>query len=161
MIKSIQILLFSSVILVLTNCGFQPIYQTTDRNIDTITYSIKFTNDPGFEIKNKIKEVFNYSKTENLYTVYLTVHQTSTPLIVNTNGTVSKYRLEVIIHFEVFEESNDQNIYVDVVRGFAEYLVQTSEIQTDEKRKQAVEVATQDAIQMMSAKIQSNIARSQ
>ncbi len=161
MVRSIKIYFFSLIILVLTSCGFQPIYKTTDRNLDTINYSVKFKNDPGYEIKNKIKEVFSYSGSDNFYTVYLTVHQASTPLIVNTNGTVSKYRLEVIVHFEVFEESNDQNIYLDVVRGFAEYLVQTSEIQTNEKRKQAVEIATQDAIQMMSAKIQSNIARSQ
>ena len=57
----------------------------------------------------------------------------------------------------VYENDSDNKIYKDTVRGFAEYLVQTSEIQTSEKHKQAIEIATQEAVQMMSTKIQSNI----
>tara|TARA_B100001996_G_scaffold83165_1_gene61340 strand:- start:596 stop:1081 length:486 start_codon:yes stop_codon:yes gene_type:complete len=161
MVRSIRIYILSLLILVLTSCGFQPIYKTADRNIDSVNYSVKFKNEPGYEVKNKIKEVFNYSNSENFYTVNLTVHESNTPLIVNTNGTVSKYRLEIIIHFDLIKNSTNKSIYEDVVRGFAEYFVQTSEIQTNEKRKQAIEVATEDAIQMMSVKIQSNIAQSE
>ena len=63
--------------------------------------------------------------------------------------------------FDVIKSDSANKIYFDISRGFAEYLVQTSEIETDEKRKQAIEIATQDAIQMMSIKIQSNIRQSQ
>ena len=58
--------ILSLLILVLTSCGFQPIYKTADRNIDSVNYSVKFKNEPGYEVKNKIKEVFNYSNSENL-----------------------------------------------------------------------------------------------
>ena len=57
--------------------------------------------------------------------------------------------------------NSDDKIYADVSRGFAEYLVQTSEIDTDEKLKQAIEIATNEAIQMMSIKIQGNILQLQ
>ena len=66
-----------------------------------------------------------------------------------------------MISFEVHVTDSGNKIYSDVSRGFSEYLVQTSEIQTNEKYKQAIEIATREAVQMMSIKIQSNILQSQ
>ena len=159
MIRLFKIYILFFIIFSLTNCGFQPIYKTTDQNLNTVNYSIKFKNEPSYEIKNKIQEIFR-SSSDNFYTIALDTNQTSIPIIINTNGTVSKYRIEIMIDFEVVETENNKKVYNDVVRGFAEYLVQVSEIQTSEKRKQAIQIATQEAVQMMSAKIQSNILQS-
>ena len=102
-----------------------------------------------------------YSKNEALYLINLDVTENQTPLIINSNGTVSKYRVEIIIYFEIQESTSENIIYNNVSRGFSEYLVQTSEIQTNEKFKQAKEIAANDAVQMMKIKIQNNISRTQ
>ena len=157
MIRSFNIHILFLLILVLSSCGFKPIYKTTENSLNSETYVIEFQNDPGYLIKSKILEVYNSSSSQNLYTIHLGVNQDSTPLITNTDGTVNKYRIEVVMAFDVSKSNSENKIYSDISRGFAEYLVQTSEIETDEKRKQAIKIATQEAVQMMSIKIQSNV----
>ncbi len=147
-------------IFILFSCGFKPIYKTTENNFNTSTYSIEFQNEPDYLIKNKILEFYNSSSEDNFYTINLDTSMNSTPLITNTNGTVSKYRIEVIIDFNVNESNSKNIVYSDTTRGFAEYLVQTSEIETNEKLKQAIQIAAHEAIRMMSAKIQSNVLNS-
>ena len=44
----------------------------------------------------------------------------------------------------------------DVVRGLAQYSVETSEIESDDKKKRMIRTATSSAIQMMISKIQSD-----
>ena len=161
MTKPIRVYILFLLLIVLANCGFQPIYKATDNNLNISDYSVKYQNEPSYIIKNKIQEIFNYSSSDSVYTIDLNTQQRDIPLIINTNGTVSKYRVEVIMYFNVYENDSDNKIFNDIVRGFAEYLVQTSEIQTSEKHKQAIEIATQEAVQMMSTKIQSNIFQSQ
>jgi len=161
MIRPIKIHILFLLVLFLTSCGFKPIYKTTENNLNVQTYSVEFQNNPGYLIKSKILEMYNSSSSQSLYTIHLITNQGSTPLITNTDGTISKYRIEVVMTFDVFKSNSENKIYSDISRGFAEYLVQTSEIETDEKRKQAIQIATNEALQMMSIKIQSNILQSQ
>lgn len=161
MLRPIKTYILFLLVLVLTSCGFKPIYKTTENNFNNETYSVEFKNDPGYLIKNTILEKYNTSSTQNLYTINLSVKQNNTPLIINTDGTISKYRIEVTISFSVTKSNSENKIYSDVSRGFAEYLVLASEIETNEKLKQAVEIATNEAVQMMSIKIQSNILQTE
>ena len=161
MIRSLYIYILFLLILVFTSCGFKPIYQTSENNLHDETYSVEFKEDPGYLIKSKILEVYNAPSSQSMYTIELNTSTNSASLITNTDGTVSKYRVEVIITFDVTRSNSGNKIYADISRGFAEYLVQTSEIETDEKRKQAIGIAADEALQMMSIKIQSNILQSQ
>ena len=157
MIRPININILFLLILFFSSCGFKPIYKSTENSLNSEIFAIEFLNDPGYLIKSKILEEYDYSSSQNQYTIHLGTNQQSVPLITNTDGTVSKYRIEVIIAFNVIKSNSENKIYEDISRGFAEYHVQTSEIETSEKRKQAIEIATQEAVQMMSIKIQSNI----
>ena len=159
--RLIKISVLFLLVLFLSSCGFKPIYKTTENSLNSEIYAIEFLNDPGYLIRNKILEIYNSSSSQSLFTIQLNASQGSAPLITNTDGTISKYRIEVVITFEVSESSTANKVYGGISRGFAEYLVQTSEIETDEKLKQAIEIATSEAVQMMSIKIQSNILRSQ
>ena len=159
MFKIIKLYFFIIAIIVLTGCGFQPVYKDSKTSLNIADYRIHFNNDPAYEIKNEIQEIFNSSSLDSTYQINLSIQEESTPLIVNTNGTVSKYRLEVVVYFDVNDSVTNLTIYQNIVRGFAEYFVQTSEIQTEEKRKQALTTATQDAMQMMLTKIQSNFLK--
>ena len=161
MIRFIKIHILFLLILVLTSCGFKPIYKISENSLNSATYAIEFQNDPEYLIKNKILESFSASPSESLYTIHINATQGSTPLITNTDGTVSKYRISVTIVFHITKPDSESKIYDDTTRGFAEYLVQTSEIETEEKLRQAIEIATHEAVQMMSIKIQSNILHTQ
>jgi hypothetical protein len=149
---------FLLILLVITvSCGFQPIYKTGNEKERLLEFNLNFYNEPSYEIKNTIKSAFLDSQTTALYSINLDVIENQSALVTNANGTVSKYRVEVIINFEVDESSSGKNIYTGISRGFSEYLVQTSEIETNGKYKQAIEIAAHEAVQMMSIKIQSNI----
>ena len=78
------------------------------------------------------------------------------PLITNTDGTIAKYRIEIIIDFKVKDKNENKYIMNDIVRGFAQYSVETSEIESDDKKKRMIRTATSSAIQMMISKIQSD-----
>ena len=77
-------------------------------------------------------------------------------MITNTDGTISKYGIEIIIYFKVKATNTDEFLINDVVRGFAQYTVETSEIESDDKKKRMIQTATSSAIQMMTSKIQSD-----
>ena len=158
---NIRILFFLTFLTCTVSCGFQPIYQVGSGKEKLLEFNLQFNNAVSYETKNIIKNTFQASEDKALYSIGINVVENRSPLITNSNGTVSKYRVEVIISFGVHEISSGEKIYDDISRGFSEYLVQTSEIQTSEKFKQAVEIATQEAVQMMSIKIQSNILQSE
>ena len=60
------------------------------------------------------------------------------------------------MYFKVKATNANDFLINDVVRGFAQYTVETSEIESDDKRKAMVRTATNGAIQMMISKIQSD-----
>jgi flavin-binding protein dodecin len=158
---NIRILFFLSFLTCTVSCGFQPIYQADGGKEKLLEFNLRFNNEVSYEIKNTIKNTFQTSEDTAIYTIGLKIVENRSPLITNSNGTVSKYRVEVMISFEVHNNDSGKKVYNDVSRGFSEYLVQTSEIQTNEKFKQAIETATREAVQMMSIKIQTNILQSQ
>ena len=95
---------------------------------------------------------------ESDYSIILSYNESVEPLIVNTNGTVSKYSVEVTLNFYLQSNSKNITLFEDTVRGFAQYTVTTSEVENNEKRKQTVRSAINDATQIMVTKIQSNIS---
>ena len=54
------------------------------------------------------------------------------------------------------DKNKDFYLIEDMVRGFAQYTVETSEIESDDKKKRMTQTATSSAIQMMISKIQSD-----
>ena len=141
------------------NCGFKPMYKISDSNIDFKSYSIIIMNESNIsrEIKEEIRKSFPSSSEVNKdYVIEINTTENLDPLITNTDGTVAKYRVEIVINFKVTGKNNDSYLIEDVVRGFAQYTVETSEIESDDKKKRMIRTATSSAIQMMISKIQSD-----
>ncbi len=148
--------------LVLSNCGFQPIYKLSNKNDSLKNYSIEYTDENN--VPREVKEVFRNSfiSNDNVdydYTIQITVSESQTPLIINVNGTVAKYSIEITINYDVIGTNNDL-IYSDTVRGFSQYNVGTSEIDNRQKKIEMVRAATFDAVQIMISKIQSTVVSS-
>ena len=88
----------------------------------------------------------------------LTVNQNLTPLIVNTNGTVAKYRIEISISYELIDNETSERFTVGNARGFAQYDIGASEINNEDTKKSMIKIATKNAIQLMTTKIQNDIS---
>mgnify|MGYP001226101582 CR=1 FL=1 len=155
----IRISLLISLFSYLVSCGFKPMYKLSENSIDLKSYSINIINESNTsrQIKEEIKKSFpSGSVIEKDYMIDIEVFENLDPLITNTDGTVSKYRIEIIMYFKVKAANTNEFIIDDVVRGFAQYAVETSEIESDDKRKRMIRTATSSAIQMMISKIQSD-----
>ncbi len=143
----------------LSNCGFKPIYKLSENDIDFRNYSINILNESNTsrEIREEIEKSFpSNSETEKGYIIEISSVENLDPLITNTDGTVAKYRIEIIMNFKVKDKNDDVYLIEDFVRGFAQYTVETSEIESEDKKKRMIRMATSSAIQMMISKIQSD-----
>ena len=146
-------------LLYLSSCGFKPMYKISESNIDFKNYSIIIINESSIsrEIREEIRKSFPSNLNVNKdYVIEINTIENLDPLITNTDGTVAKYRIEIVINFKVIDKNNDSYLIEDVVRGFAQYTVETSEIESDDKKKRMIRTATNSAIQMMISKIQSD-----
>ena len=155
----IRFLTTISILIVLTSCGFKPMYKLSESSFDFRGYSIVIMNenDTSREIKEEIRKSFpSSSEIKQEYIIEINTIENLEPLITNTDGTIAKYRIEIIMNFKVKDKNENTYIMEDIVRGFAQYSVETSEIESDDKKKSMIRTATSSAIQMMISKIQSD-----
>ena len=153
----IRIVLLISIFSYLVGCGFKPMYKFSENSINLNSYSVNIINDSNVsrQIKEEIKKFFpSGSKAAKEFIIDLEISKNLDPLITNTDGTVSKYRIEIVMHFKVKTINTNETLINDVVRGFAEYTVETSQIESDDKKKRMIRSATSGAAQMMISKIQ-------
>ena len=163
MIKLFNTFIITTASLILfSNCGFQPIYKLSNNNDSLVNYHIEYTDEDN--VSRTIKDVLRNSfisnnKDDYDYKIRLSVSESENPLIINVNGTVAKYRIDITINYNVFGQDN-VSLYSDTVRGFAQYNVGTSEIDNRQKKNEMVKAATYDAVQIMVSKIQSTVVSS-
>ena len=155
----IRFLTTISIFIVLTSCGFKPMYKLSESSFDFRNYSISIMNEHNTsrEIKEEIRKSFpSSSEIKKEYIIEINTTENLEPLITNTDGTIAKYRIEIIMNFKVKDKNENTYIMEDIVRGLAQYSVETSEIESDDKKKSMIRTATSSAIQMMISKIQSD-----
>ena len=146
------------ILVIFTSCGFKPIYKLSDNNQSSTEYYIEITNQVSREIVEEINENIFQDRSQK-YKALLTIHEDLTPLIVNTNGTIAKYRIEIEIKYELLQEDINEIISEGTTRGFAQYDVVESEIENEDMKKSMTKIATKNAIQLMTSRIQSSISR--
>ena len=159
MIKKLILISFIIFSFSFNGCGFKPIYKISDENISIQDYSVEVINSPSREILQEINESL-ISNIDSNHRVLIKVEENMTPLIINTNGTISKYRIEIVIDYSLLEIDVDKILITDTVRGFSQFDVVTSEIENEETKKQMNKIATDKALQMMTSKLQSYLSRS-
>ena len=147
-----------AIFFIFLSCGFKPIYKVTSDGTNIGNYSVEFTNEVKREIMEEVKSTIGPSENPK-YKALLKIYEDLSPLIVNTNGTVAKYRIEIEIEYELLQIDIDEVISSGTTRGFAQYDVSGSEIVNEDTRKSMTKIATKNAIQIMTSKIQSSILR--
>ena len=147
-----------AVFFIFLGCGFKPIYKMTSDDASLDGYSVEVTTQVAREIIEEVDSTIVQSEDQK-YKALLTIFEDLTPLIVNTNGTVAKYRIEIEIEYELIQIDIDEVISTGTTRGFAQYDVTGSEIVNEDTRKSMTKIATKNAIQLMTSRIQSSIAK--
>ena len=134
-------------------------YKLEGGGIDLDRLSINFAGDITYEIRDELSSLFVNQNIEKDFDVIINVKEELVPVIMNTNGTVSKYQIDIALYFEVRNKAKEL-IYNDVSVGFAQYDVLISEIENEDLKKQMTRSATRDAASLMIAKIQSRLSLS-
>ncbi len=147
-----------AVFFIFLSCGFKPIYKVESNDISVASYSVEVTNQVAREIIEEVNSSIIQNEDQK-YKALLVIYDDLTPLIVNTNGTVAKYRIEIEIRYELIQIDSDEVISTGTTRGFAQYDVTGSEIANEDTRKSMTKIATKNAIQLMTSRIQSSISR--
>ena len=134
----IRISLLISLFSYLVSCGFKPMYKFSENSIDLNSYSINIINvsNASREIKEEIIKSFpSSSETKKDYVIDIEVFENSDPLITNTDGTISKYGIEIIMYYKVKDTNTNKLLIDDIIRSFSQYTVETSEIETEDKKR--------------------------
>ena len=155
MIRSLIIIL---VLLFINNCGFKPIHQITETDSNFSNYTVEVQNSVSREIIDELNASF-IADGEINYKAVISVNEDLNPLIINTNGTVAKYRIEIEINYQLIQLDSGDVISEGTTRGFAQYDTVDSEIINEDTRKSMTKIAAKNAFQIMSSRIQSSILK--
>ena len=147
-----------AVFFIFLGCGFKPIYKMTSDDASIDGYSVEVTNQVAREIIEEVNNTIVQSEDQK-YRALLSIYEDFTPLIVNTNGTVAKYRIEIEIKYELLQIDSNEVISTGTTRGFAQYDVTSSEIVNEDTKKSMTRIATKNAIQLMTSRIQISISK--
>ena len=150
-------LLVIYIILVTAGCGFKPMYKSDGKGIELDRLYINFKGDISYDIKEELKSLLSTDQQNKDYAVLVDVKEEMVPVIINENGTVSKYQIDIAIFFEVSDKLGEV-LVDDVAVGFSQYDVLVSEIENKDLRKQMLRSATNDAASLMITKIQSKLS---
>ena len=150
-------LLVILIFLAATGCGFKPMYKSDGKGIDLNRLYINFTGNITYEVKEELKSLFSTEKQNKDFAVLVSVKEDMVPVIINENGTVSKYQIDIALYFEVTDNLGEV-LVDDVAVGFSQYDVLVSEIENKDLKNQMLRSATNDAASLMITKIQSKLS---
>ena len=153
----LRIIYFLVISILISNCGFKPMYKSDGSGIALDNLYISFSAGISYEIREELKNLLSTQQENKQFEVIVDVREEMMPVIINENGTVSKYQIDITIFFDVVNNTGE-TLLNDVAVGFAQYDVLVSEIENEDLRKQMLRSATNDAASLMITKIQSKLS---
>ena len=156
MIKKIISLIFIAQLLI--SCGFTPILKNLDNQDTALTY-YEISPENSYIARQALSsQLKNLNKNEAKFLTKLRVLENESAVNVTSSGSVDEYKIEVLINFEVFNVITNSLLFKSQSRGFANYDATNSEYTNSQVKKEALERALTEAIQLMNIVIQSKIA---
>ena len=92
--------------LILTNCGFKPIYNSKNSNFEVIEIENKNKNKNSFSIEKTIMSLSNKS-AKNKVKLVMSYEQSISTILKNSKGDPSKKKLSINIILSVKNDKND------------------------------------------------------
>ena len=155
MIKKIISLIFIAQLLI--SCGFTPILKNLDnQNTTSIYYEINSEN--SYIARQVLStQLKSLNKNEAKFLTKVRVLENESAVNVTSSGSVDEYKIEVLINFETFNISSGDLLFKSQSRGFANYDSINSEYANSLIKKEALERAMTEAIQLMNIVVQSKM----
>ena len=153
--KIIEFILLSQLII---SCGFTPTLKSLDSENSALTY---YEIDPSNSyIARQIlsSQLVSLNKSEAKFLTKVRVLENESAVNVTSSGSVDEYKIEVLVNFEIFNISTNSLMFKSQSRGFANYDATNSEYTNSLVKKEALERALTEGIQLMNIIIQSKIA---
>ena len=156
MIKKFISLIFITQLVL--SCGFTPILKNLDNpNTSLIYYEINPENSYAARqiLSTQLKSL---NKNEAKFLTKVRVLENESAVNITASGSVDEYKIEVVVNFEIFNISTNSLLFKSQSRGFANYDATNSEYTNSQVKKEALERALTEGIQLMNIVIQSKIA---
>ena len=155
MIKKFISLLFISQLVL--SCGFKPTLKSFDNQNNSLVY-YEISPESSYVARQVlISELQNLNKDEAKFLTKINILEKEHAVNIKSSGSVDEYKIEVLIHFEVYSKYENTLLFESQSRGFENYDVSNSEYTNSLIKKEALERALSKAIQLMNIIIQSKI----
>ena len=155
MIKKLIGIIF--IFYMVVSCGFTPILKDS---IDTNNVIVYYEIDPSssYQARQLLSSTFvNLEKDKAKFVTRLNIIETESAVNIESSGSVNEYKIEVLINFKIFEIETNTIIFGSQTRGFANYDVSSSEYTNTLVKRDALEKALTDGIQLMNIIVQSKV----
>jgi outer membrane lipopolysaccharide assembly protein LptE/RlpB len=141
----------------ITACGFTPTLKDTgNKESDLVYYEINPQN--SYEARQVLNSTFqNLDIIQAKYITKVNISERESAVNVLSSGSVSEYKIEVLISYEIFNISNNLLLYKSQSRGFANYDVSNSEYTNTLVKKEALKRAISDGLQLMNIVVQTKV----
>ena len=110
MIKNIGLGLIS--ILLLIQCGFTPIYSDKSNLIES-DYETILNSENSIVVKEAFNNIFRNSSKKSNFQLKIDILEQDLPIVINSDGTIAKYRIDIITNFILFDIANNEEVFSD------------------------------------------------
>ena len=156
MIKKFISLLFISQLVL--SCGFKPTLKNFDNQNNSLVY-YEINPENSYTARQVLStQLKSLNKNEAKFLTKVRVLENESAVNVTSSGSVDEYKIEVLVNFEIFNISTNSLLIKSQSRGFANYDATNSEYTNSLVKKEALERALTEGIQLMNIIIQSKIA---
>ena len=97
-------------IFLLNTCGFKPIYSEKNYSENNKYHAVLISENTK-EIKSVFNEQFTRNTSSVSYKIEIKMTERLIPLVTNSDGTVSKYKIEIYAEFDLINLTNNEIIH--------------------------------------------------
>ena len=140
------------------SCGFTPILKNLDNQNTSLTY-YEINPENSYTARQVLNtQLKSLNKNEAKFLTKVRVLENESAVNITASGSVDEYKIEVLVNFEIFNISTNSLLFKSQSRGFANYDATNSEYTNSQVKKEALQRALIEGIQLMHIVIQSKIA---
>ncbi len=150
----------TALLLLLGACGFSPVYESSRNAGHTLLSNVEVVPVAGRHgqvLTRKLEDMLDPTSVDSTsaYQIETSVSVEYIPIIIENDGTVSRYRVDIAIPLNLRKSSTGQIVFTDIVRRSVSYNVSESDyssyISSTDAVERGIEEASQDVVQRVTA----------
>jgi len=144
---------------VLGGCGFRPLYQSSNSEIETVLAQIDIDPIPdrlGRDVRNALIKSLRQPATRSLparYRLKVDLRQTVEGVAIQEDDSITRFNFRLNANFALFEKSGDVELTRGNVRTAAAYNVVDSEFATLTARRDVEERAAREIVEKIRVRL--------